>query len=91
MKKEKRVMSRDELESINRDLLRILVRRKDASAGATIKELTDLVLELRHEVTELRVVADNLKGKNQALVEQLVKSDDDLADTKEALDLLVVK
>lgn len=81
--------TRDELEKENADLVRIIVKRKDAGADATIKELTELVAKLRNEVTELRAKVDNLKGKNQNLVEKLVKAEDDASDAKEALSVLV--
>ena len=80
-----------ELERENADLVRVILNRKDAGAGATIKELTELVSQLRTEVTELRAKVENLKGKNPDLVEKLVKAEDDASDAKEALSALEPK
>lgn len=83
--------TREELEMDNENLIRVLTKRKDAGAVATIAELTTRLSVLQTELTQVRADNERLRGQKSDLQALLAKTGDDADDAKDALDKLTRK
>lgn len=79
----------EELEKDNEDLVKILTRRKDAGATASITELTAKLANVRQELTQERTKNEQLRAQKQNLQELLQVSEDAAEDLRDALNKLV--